>query len=139
VAVAIAGVAFVEVAAAGVSNGSHTDPLAAFAPGLLAFGVGVLAARLLPLTCRWAIALTRHSRRVATALAVRRLGRRAGRFRRRRVDRGPTQPVDPGRIRCRSVTRPPRPGPTRGRLPVRRAPGRPRRDEGHGCRPRKSA
>jgi putative ABC transport system permease protein len=77
VAIAIAGVAFVEVAAAGVSSGSHTDPLAAFAPGLLAFGVGVLAARLLPLACRWAIALTRHSRRVGTALAVRRLGRRA--------------------------------------------------------------
>jgi putative ABC transport system permease protein len=77
VAIAIAGVAFVEVAVAGVSNGSRADPLAAFAPGLLAFGVGVLAARLLPLTCRWAIAFTRHSRRVGTALAVRRLGRRA--------------------------------------------------------------
>jgi hypothetical protein len=77
VAIALAGVAFVEVAVAGVSNGSRTDPLAAFAPGLLAFGVGVLAARLLPLTSRWAIALTRHSRRVGTALAVRRLGRRA--------------------------------------------------------------
>lgn len=77
VAVALAGVAFVEVAAAGVSSGSHTDPLAAFAPGLLAFGVGVLGARLLPVIARSAVPMTRHSRWVGTTLAVRRVARRA--------------------------------------------------------------
>ena len=58
VAVTVAVVAFVEVAAAGVSNGSHTDPLAAFAPGLLAFGIGVVAARFVPLLSRLAISPT---------------------------------------------------------------------------------
>jgi hypothetical protein len=77
VAVAIAVVAFVEVAAAGVSNGSHTDPLAAFAPGLLAFGLGVVAARVVPLLSRLAISPTRGSRAVGTTLAVRRVARRA--------------------------------------------------------------
>jgi hypothetical protein len=77
VAVTLAVVAFVEVAAGGVSSGSHTDPLAAFAPGLLAFGIGVLAARLLPLASRLAVRATRGSRRVGTALAVSRIARRA--------------------------------------------------------------
>jgi hypothetical protein len=76
VAVAVAVVAFVEVAAAGVSNGSHTDPLAAFAPGLLAFGVGVVAARFVPLVARLAISPTRGSRAVGATLAVRRVARR---------------------------------------------------------------
>ena len=76
VAVAVALIAFVEVAAGGVSNGSHTDPLAAFAPGLLAFGAGVLGARLLPLVAYSTLPLTRDSRWVATGLATRRVARR---------------------------------------------------------------
>ncbi len=77
IAVTLAAVAFVEVAAAGVASGSHTDPLAAFAPGLLAFGVGVLFARLLPFASRLAVAPTRNSRWVGATVAVRRVARRA--------------------------------------------------------------
>ena len=77
VAVAFAVAAFVEVAAAGVSSGSHTDPVAAFAPGLLAFGAGVVGARLLPLGARATIRITRDSRWVGAALATRRVARRA--------------------------------------------------------------
>jgi hypothetical protein len=76
VAVTLAGAAFVEVAVAGVSSGSHTDPLAAFAPGLLAFGVGVLCARLLPVAARVAIGGTRDSRWAGATVAVRRVARR---------------------------------------------------------------
>ena len=76
VAVAVAAVAFVEVATGGVSSGSHTDALAAFAPGLLAVGVGVLGARLLPLAAGWTLPLTRNSRWVASGLATRRVARR---------------------------------------------------------------
>lgn len=76
VAVTLAVVAFVEVAAGGVASGSHTDPLAAFAPGLLAFGLGVLAARLLPLASRLAVTVTRGSPWVGTSMAVRRVARR---------------------------------------------------------------
>jgi putative ABC transport system permease protein len=76
VAVTLAVAAFVEVAIAGVSSGDRTDPLAAMAPGLLAFGVGVLGARLLPLAARLSAPLTRNSRWVGAALATRRLSRR---------------------------------------------------------------
>jgi hypothetical protein len=77
VAVTLAAAAFVEVAVGGVAHGSHTDPLAAFGPGLLAFGLGVLGARLLPLVARSAIAPTRNSRWVSTTVVVRRVARRA--------------------------------------------------------------
>ena len=76
VVVAVAVIAFVEVATGGVASGSHTDPLAAFAPGLLAFGAGVLGARLLPLMARPTLPLTHDSRWVATGLATRRVARR---------------------------------------------------------------
>ena len=76
VAVTLAAAAFVEVAAAGVSHGSHTDPLAAFGPGLLAFGVGVLGARLLPVVSRSAISVTRNSRWVSSSVVIRRVARR---------------------------------------------------------------
>jgi hypothetical protein len=77
VAVTLAVVAFVEVAVAGVASGAHTDPLAAFAPGLLAFGVGVVLARLLPLLSRPAVSFTHHSSWPGLTLAVRRLARRS--------------------------------------------------------------
>jgi hypothetical protein len=73
--VAVAMAAFVEVAVSGVSAGHHTDPLAALAPGLLAFGVGVVGARLVPLLAWSAVAPTRHSRRVGFSMATRRLSR----------------------------------------------------------------
>lgn len=76
--VAIAGAAFFELAVAGVSptnGGGHTDPLAAFAPGLLALGLGILGARLLPVVLRPTVRYTSYSRRVALALATRRVAR----------------------------------------------------------------
>ena len=75
IAVAFAIAAFVEVALSGVSSGSRTDPLAALAPGLLAFGLGVAGARLLPLLARLLIPSTRNSGRVGTTLASRRIAR----------------------------------------------------------------
>lgn len=78
-AVAIAGAAFVELSISGVSGSSgrsSADPLAAFAPGLLALGLGVLGARLLPMLLRTTFGLTARSKRVALALATRRVARR---------------------------------------------------------------
>jgi putative ABC transport system permease protein len=73
--VAIAAAAFIEIALSGVSAGRHTDPLAALAPGLLAFGLGVIGARAVPLLARTLIGATRNSRRVGLSMAVRRLSR----------------------------------------------------------------
>ena len=78
-AVAIAGAAFVELVAAGVSGttgASHTDPLAAFAPGLLALALGILGARLLPRLLRSTFRFTSNSRKLAWTLATRRVARR---------------------------------------------------------------
>jgi putative ABC transport system permease protein len=78
-AVAIAGAAFVELADAGVSGTtsvSRADPLAAFAPGLLALAVGILGARLLPPLLRSTFRWTSHSQQLALGLATRRVARR---------------------------------------------------------------
>ncbi|MGH9029384.1 MAG: hypothetical protein ACRDV4_07195, partial [Acidimicrobiales bacterium] len=78
-AVAVAVAAFVELSIAGVSgaNGaSHTDPLAALAPGLLALAAGIVGARLLPVALRSSFRATSGSRKVALALATRRVVRR---------------------------------------------------------------
>ncbi len=79
-AVAIGAAAFVELSIAGVSGssgGSRTDPLAAFAPGLLALALGVLGARLLPVVLRTTFARSANSKKVALALATRRVARRS--------------------------------------------------------------
>lgn len=76
--IAIAGAAFVELTVAGVSGVSgetNADPLSAFAPGLLALALGVVAARLLPVLLRSSHRLTR-SRSVAWVIATRRVARR---------------------------------------------------------------
>ena len=73
--VAVAVAAFVEVAIAGVSSGTHTDPLAALAPGLLALALGIVGGRLLPWGSAVGVRLTRNSRWVGTGLATRRLAR----------------------------------------------------------------
>jgi putative ABC transport system permease protein len=73
--VAVAAAAFVEVAIAGVSSGTHTDPLAALAPGLLALALGIVGGRLLPWGSAVGVRLTRNSRWVGTGLATRRLAR----------------------------------------------------------------
>jgi hypothetical protein len=74
VVLAVAGV--VELASTGVGSGAHSDPLAAFTPGLLAAAAAVVGTRLLPLACRSLVPPTRESRFVATFLAVRQLARR---------------------------------------------------------------
>jgi len=76
--IAVAGAAFFELAVAGVSgqSGTRSDPLAAFAPGLLALAVGIVAARLLPLLLRTAVRITNHPRSIAWVLATRRVARR---------------------------------------------------------------
>jgi hypothetical protein len=76
--VATALAAFVELTIAGVTSGatvSPTNPLAALAPGLLALGVSVLGARLLPVVLRRTFRYTAHSPKVAMALASRRVAR----------------------------------------------------------------
>lgn len=73
-ALAIAGI--VELLAAGVLNGSQPNPVAAFAPGLVAVAVAVLGVRLLPLVCAIIMRRTKNSGRIATGLAVRQVVRR---------------------------------------------------------------
>jgi hypothetical protein len=75
VAIAVAAAAFVEVVISGVSAGHRTDPLAALSPGLLAFGLGVAGARLLPVLARTLLPSTRYSRRIGAAIASRRVAR----------------------------------------------------------------
>jgi putative ABC transport system permease protein len=76
VAVVVAALATVEIALAGVSSGSQTDPVAALAPALIALGGGVLGARLLPMAARAGLPATRYSSWVGTSVATRRLARR---------------------------------------------------------------
>lgn len=76
--VAVAVAAFVELAVSGVSGGggtSHTDPLAALSPGVLALAFGVLGARLLPAVLRATLGRTAWSPSVAWTLATRRVAR----------------------------------------------------------------
>ncbi|MGH8987256.1 MAG: FtsX-like permease family protein, partial [Acidimicrobiales bacterium] len=76
VALAVAG--FFELVVSGDSGGgpSGSNPLAALSPGLLAIGIGVLVARLLPRSLRVAHRRTAFSPRVATALSTRTVARR---------------------------------------------------------------
>jgi putative ABC transport system permease protein len=77
-AIGLAGAAFFELSVAGVAtrHGSSTDALAALAPGLLALGVGVLGARLLPIALRPSQRRTEYSSRLAASYASRRVARR---------------------------------------------------------------
>ena len=75
-AIALAGAGLLELATAGVLNGSHPNPIALFAPGLIAVGVAVPGVRLLPLACALVVRRTRYSRHVETGLAVRQVIRR---------------------------------------------------------------
>jgi ABC-type lipoprotein release transport system permease subunit len=75
VVVGVAVVALIEVGTSGVSSGTHTDLLAALAPGLVAFALGVIGARLLPLLARSALKGSKNSSRVGRAVAIRRLSR----------------------------------------------------------------
>ena len=74
--VSVAGAAFTELLLAGVSGtsgSSHADPLAAFAPGLLALALGVIGAWLLPVILRSTLGWSAESSKVAWALALRRV------------------------------------------------------------------
>ncbi|MHB1576072.1 MAG: FtsX-like permease family protein [Candidatus Dormibacteria bacterium] len=73
-ALALAGI--VELLAAGVLSGSQPNPVAAFAPGLVAVAVAVVGVRVLPLLCAVIVRRTRNSRWLATGLAVRQVVRR---------------------------------------------------------------
>ncbi|MGA7172254.1 MAG: FtsX-like permease family protein [Candidatus Dormiibacterota bacterium] len=75
-AVALAVAGLLELATAGVLSGSHPNPIALFAPGLIAVGIAVPGMRVLPLAGHFVIRRTRHSRRVAAGLAVRQVVRR---------------------------------------------------------------
>jgi putative ABC transport system permease protein len=62
---------------AGRGGGSSSNaPLALAGPGLLALGLGIIGARLLPLLARSLVATTRWSKRVGLALAARSISRR---------------------------------------------------------------
>jgi hypothetical protein len=75
-AIALAGAGLLELSTAGVLNGSHPNPIALLAPGLIAVGVAVPGVRLLPLACSFVVRRTRYSSRVATGMAVRQVIRR---------------------------------------------------------------
>jgi putative ABC transport system permease protein len=74
-AVALAVAAFVELAIAGVASGTHTDPLAALAPGLLALALGIIGGRLLPWGSAAGVRVTRNTRWIGAGMATRRLSR----------------------------------------------------------------
>ncbi|MGA9775453.1 MAG: FtsX-like permease family protein [Candidatus Dormiibacterota bacterium] len=82
-ALALAGI--VELLAAGVLNGSQPNPVAAFAPGLVAVAVAVVGVRLLPWLCAAVVRWTSNSRWLATGLAVRQVVRRPASLRQIRV------------------------------------------------------
>jgi hypothetical protein len=73
-ALALAGI--VELLTAGVLSGRHPNPLAAFAPGLVAVAVAVVGVRGLPLLCAVVLRRTSNNRWLATGLAVRQVVRR---------------------------------------------------------------
>jgi ABC-type antimicrobial peptide transport system permease subunit len=73
-ALAVAGI--VELLTAGVLNGSQPNPVAAFAPGLVAVAVAVAGVRVLPWLCALVVRRTRNTRWLATGLAVRQVVRR---------------------------------------------------------------
>ena len=75
-AIALGVVGLTALAVGGSLNGSHPDPVAAFAPALLALAAGVLAVRLAALAVQALLHPTQDSRFVASFLALRELSRR---------------------------------------------------------------
>ena len=80
-AVALAVAGLVELTFSGVLNGKQPNPIALFAPGLVAVAVAVAGVRLLPLVYALAVRSTLNSAAVATALAVRQVLRRPANLR----------------------------------------------------------
>ncbi|MHB1525700.1 MAG: FtsX-like permease family protein [Candidatus Dormibacteria bacterium] len=73
-ALALAGI--VELLLAGVLNGRQPNPVAAFAPGLVAVAVAVMGVRVLPVAGSVVVRWTQNTTRLATGLAVRQVVRR---------------------------------------------------------------
>ena len=75
-AVALALAGLIALATHGSLDGTHANPLAALAPGLLALGAGVIGLRLMAALVRLLVRASHESRHVAWFLALRRLARR---------------------------------------------------------------
>jgi hypothetical protein len=75
-AIALGGAGLIALSVGGSLSGAHPDPVAAFAPALLALAAGVLAVRLVALAIRALLPATRDTRLLATFLALRELARR---------------------------------------------------------------
>jgi len=73
--------AMVELRVSGVLSGGEPNPLALFAPALIAVAIGVLGVRLIPLLCAAAIRWTQDTTRLAVHLAVRQVARRPANLR----------------------------------------------------------
>ena len=73
--------AMVELRVSGVLSGGEPNPLALFAPALIAVAIGVLGVRLVPVICRAGIRWTRDTTRLAAHLAVRQVARRPANLR----------------------------------------------------------
>ncbi len=77
---AVAGVALIGASTSGALS-SHSNPIAAAAPAVVALATSVIAVRIVGYLCRRLTAATLDSSAVATFLAVRRVGRRPGALR----------------------------------------------------------
>jgi putative ABC transport system permease protein len=75
-AIVLALAGLLALAGGGALRGTHTDPLASLAPGLLALGAGVLGLRLALVLIGVAVKRTSESRHVAWFLALRQIARR---------------------------------------------------------------
>jgi putative ABC transport system permease protein len=75
-AIVLALAGLLALAGGGALRGSHTDPLASLAPGLLALGAGVLGLRLALVLIGVAVKRTSESKNVAWFLALRQIARR---------------------------------------------------------------
>ncbi len=73
-ALAVAGI--LELVATGVLNGGQPNPVAAFAPGLVAVAVAIAGMRGLPLLARLVVRRTRNTGQLGLGLAVRQVVRR---------------------------------------------------------------
>ena len=73
--------AMVELRVSGVLSGGQPNPLALFAPGLIAVAVGIIGVRVVPILCNALAARTKDSRHIAGHLAVRQAVRRPANLR----------------------------------------------------------
>jgi len=72
----LAGAGLIELSSVGVLGGSHTNPLAALAPGLLAAAAAVIGMRAIPIVSRLGVRATAPVKGLSLFLASRQLARR---------------------------------------------------------------